>query len=526
MRFTTILLSVFLAATLYGQSIVTPVFVHKDGEASASGYVGSKKEILVSGGMDQVVGWFTFQTGGLDVSQIASARLTLYVKSLDSPGTLDIYPLSTEVTAPENIIALSSLTVETTSIASVALGNNDVEKIIQLDITSAVTGGSFYGVALASDDGLRAIFDAKEGSLAPMILLTHDVGSAASKWHSGTTDPDAGLGKDGDYYLNTATGDVLLKSGGVWSISMNITGATGPRGVQGPQGPKGDTGAQSPQGPKGDAGAQGPEGPQGPEGSFPAGTAAGDMQYWDGTQWVMIPAGKPGEVLTQSGSGVPQWLQMPGTVSDIDGNVYRTIVIGNQEWTVENWCCTKYNDGTDIPLVTDGDTWSELNTAAYCWYENEISNKRPYGALYNWYVVDPSNPKKLAPDGWRVPNDADWTALQNYLTANGYNYDGTTSGNKIAKSIAAGVWFSNATAGVVGNDLSLNNKSGFSALPGGGRILGVFANQSYNSFLWSATQSNEFFAWCHRLYYSDNSLIKSEYNKDAGMSVRLVRDLE
>jgi hypothetical protein len=136
-----------------------------------------------------------------------------------------------------------------------------------------VTGDSFYGVALVSDDGLLATFDAKEGDLAPVILLTHDVESAAAKWHSGATAPDAGLGNNGDYYLNTATGDVSSKSGGAWSVSLNIIGYTGPQGPQGAKGDKGDTGDQGPQGPQGETGAQGPqgeqgaEGPQGPEGA-------------------------------------------------------------------------------------------------------------------------------------------------------------------------------------------------------------------------------------------------------------------
>ncbi|MBD3239148.1 MAG: hypothetical protein GF331_01075, partial [Chitinivibrionales bacterium] len=214
----------------------------------------------------------------------------MYVKTLDNPGTLDVYPLSAAVTAPENSLPLGSLSRGTTAIASVALGTADVEKVVQLDIASAVTGGSFHGVALVSDDGLVATFDAKEGNLAPVILLTHEVESAAAKWHSGTAAPDAGLGKDGDYYLNTATGDVSAKSGGAWIVAMNVVGDTGPQGDQGPAGPQG---AQGPKGDKGDTGDQGPQGPAGPQGEQGLAGPQGE-QGLAGPQGEQGPAGPQG----------------------------------------------------------------------------------------------------------------------------------------------------------------------------------------------------------------------------------------
>ena len=100
------------------------------------------------------------------------------------------------------------------------------------------------------------------------------------------------------------------------------------------------------------------------------------------------------------------------TVTDIDGNRYKTVVIGEQEWMAENLKTTKFNDGADIPNVTDMTDWVRIPASAYSWYNNDITNKETYGALYNWYTV---NAGYLCPDGWRVPADADWTILTNFL---------------------------------------------------------------------------------------------------------------
>ena len=155
---------------------------------------------------------------------------------------------------------------------------------------------------------------------------------------------------------------------------------------------------------------------------------------------------------------------------DADGNNYSTVTIGTQTWMLENLKTTKYNDGTAIPNVTDNSAWINLATPGYCWYNNDASYKNSYGALYNWYTV---NTGKLAPKGWRVPSQEDWTSLLNYLIANGYNYDGTTSGNKIAKALTSiNSWRSKLTVeGTPGSSdyPEKQNSSGFSALPGGSR---------------------------------------------------------
>jgi uncharacterized protein (TIGR02145 family) len=213
-----------------------------------------------------------------------------------------------------------------------------------------------------------------------------------------------------------------------------------------------------------------------------------------------------------------------GTVTDIDGNVYHTVKIGNQVWTVVNLRTTKYNDGSPIPLVTEKDAWIALSTPGYCYYNNTTDADRikKNGALYNWYAVDT---KKLAPVGWHVPTDAEWNTLQNYLIINGYNWDGTTTDNKIAKSMAAKTdWKTDTDPGTIGNDLSENNKSGFSALPAGfrsfrsGNFVGNFGRW------WSATENGLLTAYCCSLNDDLVYFFIDHYYKSCGYSVRIIKD--
>jgi len=214
------------------------------------------------------------------------------------------------------------------------------------------------------------------------------------------------------------------------------------------------------------------------------------------------------------------------TVRDIDGNLYQAVRIGNQVWTVENLRVTRYNDGSNIPIETDNTAWSNLTTPGYCWYNNDATNKTKYGALYNWYTVNPANPKKIAPAGWHVPTDAEWDTLQNYLIANGYNWDGTTTENKVAKSLAAKTdWDLCSTIGTIGNDLTKNNCSGFSAFPGGYRSSnGNFYYQCSRGCWWSSTALDASDAYDFYLTSGNGSLLIFDDSKSCGFSVRLVKD--
>ena len=213
-----------------------------------------------------------------------------------------------------------------------------------------------------------------------------------------------------------------------------------------------------------------------------------------------------------------------------DGNPIPSIVYGTQEWTVENACPITYRDGTSIPQVTDNTEWENLTTGAWSYFNNDPTKPR----LYNWFAVmgihdtDPNTPnKEFAPEGWHVPTDAEWTTLEEHLIANGYNYDDTTTENKIAKAMASTTgWNSSTGLGEPGNDQSLNNDSGFNAFPEGYRFNdGSFTNEGYNAFFWSSTELNSDNAWNSYLFYNSSNLNRSYYYfKLHGFSVRFVRD--
>jgi len=219
-----------------------------------------------------------------------------------------------------------------------------------------------------------------------------------------------------------------------------------------------------------------------------------------------------------------------GTVTDIDGNTYDYLTYGNQVWTVDNAEMVTYRDGTPIPQVTDNTEWQNLTTGAWAYYNNDPTKPR----LYNWYAVmgihdtDPNTPnKEFAPEGWHVPSDAEWTTLENYLIANGYNYDGTTTENKIAKAMASTTgWISYDTTGVPGNDQSLNNSSGFNAFPEGFRSAssGSFGNEGYDAVFWSSTEGNTSDAWSRNVNYGNSYLNRYSLSEQNGFSVRFVRD--
>ncbi len=200
-------------------------------------------------------------------------------------------------------------------------------------------------------------------------------------------------------------------------------------------------------------------------------------------------------------------------------NSVPSVQIGSQIWSSKNLDVTTYRDGTPIPQVTDPTQWANLTTGAWCYYNNDPANEAVYGKLYNWYAVagihdnDPNTPNKiLAPLGWHVPTDAEWTILTNFL--GGENI----AGGKM-KVPGNYYWFN--------NDPDSSNISGFNALPGGNRS-GTFSGLNSRGYWWSSTEQslNSCCSWYREIYNSGLGIYRNgNYpSKNNGMSVRLVKD--
>ena len=197
------------------------------------------------------------------------------------------------------------------------------------------------------------------------------------------------------------------------------------------------------------------------------------------------------------------------TVMDVDGNAYHAVKIGTQVWTVENLRTTKYNDGSSIPLVKDSAAWGNLTAPGYCYYNNtaDIDTIKKFGALYNWYVVDT---KRLAPKGWHVPTDPEWSALTAFLGGE------AVAGGKL-KEAGTRHWITPNTGAT--------NATGFSALPGGYRGYdGTFHYVRGYGGWWSSTASDTTFSWFRSMYYSNADVFRRDYYETYGFSVRCVRD--
>ena len=196
------------------------------------------------------------------------------------------------------------------------------------------------------------------------------------------------------------------------------------------------------------------------------------------------------------------------TVTDIDGNVYRVVRIGNQYWMAENLKVTHYRNGDPIPNVTDNAQWTALSSGAYCNYNNDPSLADIYGRLYNWFAV--ADPRGLAPVGWHVPSDAEWEILVNYL-------GGAAVAGGALKEAGLAHWNSPNTGAT--------NSSGFTALPGGYRsYLGYFYYMGYIAIFWSSTEYSINYAWSRSLLYDSAQVNRGNYVRPYGLSVRCVRD--
>jgi len=206
-------------------------------------------------------------------------------------------------------------------------------------------------------------------------------------------------------------------------------------------------------------------------------------------------------------------------VTDIDGNVYASVQIGNQCWMAENLRTSQNSDGSTIPNITPSTAWTQLSTGAWCNYGNNPANDAIYGKLYNWYAAANSN---ICPQGWHIPTDAEWQQLELALgmPAGEVNNGGYRGGsqNVGGKMKATTLWNAPNTGAT--------NESGFSGLPGGYRYYtdGYFFNLRYYGFWWSASESGAENAWYRALDFSDAGVSRGASHKKNGYCLRCVRD--
>jgi uncharacterized protein (TIGR02145 family) len=205
----------------------------------------------------------------------------------------------------------------------------------------------------------------------------------------------------------------------------------------------------------------------------------------------------------------PDYTGQTGQISDIQGNVYKSIGIGSQIWMAENLRTTKLNNGSLIPQVESDSIWDFNPHIAFCWYNNDsIYNAKIYGALYNFYTVRTG---LLCPIGWHIPRDSDWTILADFLGGP------EKAGGKL-KDYYTPYWNE--------PNVCLANNYGFEALPGGKRssFLGKFGTIRDQGYWWTGTSKNDFIAYARTMYHNNTSIGKIESSIGNGFSARCIKD--
>lgn len=198
----------------------------------------------------------------------------------------------------------------------------------------------------------------------------------------------------------------------------------------------------------------------------------------------------------------------PELLTDVEGNSYKTVTIGDQVWMSENLKTSKFNDGSEIPLISDPGSWENLSSPGFCWYNNdEATNKDKFGALYNGFAVSSG---KLCPVGWSVPGKEDFKYLMNFLG------DSLRAGGKL-KETGFVHWLSPNKGAL--------NSSGFTAFGAGIRYFeGTFSSLLMYTSLWSSTELGNDENWYMGLYFADASLTINNKNKRNGFSIRCLKN--
>ena len=207
-----------------------------------------------------------------------------------------------------------------------------------------------------------------------------------------------------------------------------------------------------------------------------------------------------------------------GNLTDQEGNLYKTIVIGTQEWMAENLNTSVYQNGDTIVNVIEGSEWNTLTTGAWCFYNNDSQYDCPYGKLYNWHAVNDS--RNVCPAGWHVPSDDEWNILVGYIDP---AYNPSISGEqspfvgKELKSLGMSYW--------MGLNIASTNDRGFSALPGAYRSFsGLFNDIESTGIWWSSTPVDSTDAWYRLLSHTSDGIQRDDGESRNGLAVRCVRD--
>jgi uncharacterized protein (TIGR02145 family) len=220
----------------------------------------------------------------------------------------------------------------------------------------------------------------------------------------------------------------------------------------------------------------------------------------------------------------PAYVFETDSVKDIDGNVYKTVKIGDQWWMAENLRAKHYRTGTPIAYnQSQADSlWMNLKIGSFCYLYN---SSIPYnGPLYNWYAVN--NPDEIAPEGWHIPTDDDWKKLEIFLGMNSEKADlitwrGTNEGEKLKSPRTKTLGWK------IDQNINNSNESGFSALPGGCRLyngLYIDNDPSCTGFWWSSSEIATNKAWYRYLDYKSGGIFRDYAQKSSGFSIRCVKD--
>lgn len=201
-----------------------------------------------------------------------------------------------------------------------------------------------------------------------------------------------------------------------------------------------------------------------------------------------------------------------GKTKDQDVNTYKTVKFGNQVWMVENLNVSHFRNGDPILEVKTNEEWTKAGIEGkpvWCYYDNDPANGKKFGKLYNWFAVN--DPRGLAPAGWHIPSDGEWTQLANHIGG---------------KSVAGGKMKSKGTI-QAGTGLykypntDATNESGFTGLPGGYRhYTGEFHDVGDAGYWWTSEQYNTYYAWYRQLHYYYGMISRSYFKKRYGFSVR------